>query len=546
MNTDRMRHAMLHFLIFPPLSILGNVVGAVVTILWFARFMPADPAAGVSQPPEDRILVFFGVMGLLFAIVGPINARIFVPILGKLGRQLRYMETGDDDSERLESLTEIVGRLMNVPVRLAVTTAAGWICGGLIFAALPYILGSSFPWHPFVAKKICIWTIFVGAPTTVAFIYFFQEWWIRHTIHKFFPEEALRSIPTSTSVKVMPKMLVACLMMGTMPAVLIGHVALRGIQDIAAGGPAAVSFIESAPEAIWFLILFSVAVAIGLSVFLSSSVSEPLRAAQNAMERIRKGDRTASVPVLSNDEIGRMGEEFNRMIGELRELENIRETFGRYLSDEVVAEILKSPGGVKLRGELREISILVADLRGFTTISEELEPTRVLLLLNRFLGAMTEIIIEHEGTIDEITGDGILVFFGAPRILDNHAVRAVQCAFAMQDAMEALNISNEAEGLPMLQMGIAVNCGELIVGNIGSEARKKYGAVGSPINVAFRVEGEAGNGEVLLTPPAHEKAESAVYVTDIRSARLKGVQYPMTLYRVVPARDSAVLNAKSS
>ena len=133
----------------------------------------------------------------------------------------------------------------------------------------------------------------------------------------------------------------------------------------------------------------------------------------------------------------------------------VRETFGRYLSEEVVAEILKSPGGVDLRGELREITILVSDLRGFTPLSERLPPQAVLEIINRYLERMTDIIIRHEGTIDEFTGDGILVFFGAPRMLPDHAGRAVACALEMQEALSKLNTEFLELGLPQLQMGSA-------------------------------------------------------------------------------------------
>jgi adenylate cyclase len=277
---------------------------------------------------------------------------------------------------------------------------------------------------------------------------------------------------------------------------------------------------------------------VGFSVFMSKSVSEPLRYARSALEKLARGDLDAIVPVVSNDDIGQMADQLNRMVTEHKELDSIRDTFGRYLSAEVVEEILKSPAGVELGGELRTMTIMVADLRGFTALAESHHPKVVLELLNRYLERMTDIIIAHEGTIDEFTGDGILVFFGAPRKMEDHARRAVICALEMQECMHGLNRENLILKLPTLHMGIGVNSGELIVGNIGSEKRKKYGAVGSPINVAFRVEALSDGGEVLLTPSVLDHLDAGVEVESTREAQVKGLEKPLLLHRVVRLSDA--------
>ena len=228
----------------------------------------------------------------------------------------------------------------------------------------------------------------------------------------------------------------------------------------------------------------------------------------------------------------RLGEEFDSMGQEHGSLEYIRETFSPYLSKEVVNEILKSPGGVELTGELREITILVSDIREFTRTTELLKPGEVLELINRYLEEMTDIILRHGGTIDEFTGDGILVFFGAPTFVPDHCTRAVACALEMQKAMEGLNRSNLRSGLPEVQMGIGINSGELIIGNIGSEKRKKYGGVGIPINLAFRVLAEAEGGEILVSPAVFHNIGGELLVEGTRKCSLKGIEPPVLLYKV--------------
>lgn len=177
----------------------------------------------------------------------------------------------------------------------------------------------------------------------------------------------------------------------------------------------------------------------------------------------------------------------------------IRATFGRYLSDDIVTDILERPEGLELGGDLRRVSILMSDIRGFTTLSENLAPAQVVRMLNRYLGAMTDIIMAHNGTIDEFIGDAILAVFGAPQFGEDDADRAVQCALAMQAAMQEVNALNVADGFPAVSIGIAINTGDVIAGNIGSERRSKYGFVGHEMNVTSRIEDITAGGEILIS-----------------------------------------------
>jgi len=211
----------------------------------------------------------------------------------------------------------------------------------------------------------------------------------------------------------------------------------------------------------------------------------------------------------------------------------IRETFGSYLSEEVVTEILESPEGIHLGGEVRDITVLVSDLRGFTSMTESLGFKHVLEIINRYLETMTGIVLRHGGTIDEFMGDGILVFFGAPQPCSDHFRRGVRCAIDMQAAMAEFNGEGLRLGQPQLRMGIGIDCGELVVGNIGSHKRKKYGAVGSPINVAFRVEAHTAGGEILVTSSIYSRLAGELVVGTVRETHLKGLEGPVTLYQIV-------------
>jgi class 3 adenylate cyclase len=226
-------------------------------------------------------------------------------------------------------------------------------------------------------------------------------------------------------------------------------------------------------------------------------------------------------------------QEIQRLAEQL-ELRNrfIRTTFGRYLTDEVVTSLLDSPEGLKLGGEKRHVSILMADLRGFTSLSGRLGPEQVVAILIRYLGTMADIIMEYQGTIDEFIGDAIFVIFGAPLWMNDHAPRSVACAMAMQLAMATVNAQNRAEGLPEVEMGVGVNTGEVVVGNIGSHKRAKYGLVGSHVNLTARIESYTVGGQILISEATRQAVGSDITVEAQIAVEAKGIEQPITIYDV--------------
>lgn len=528
------------------INILANVAGASLTFVFFCILEPRlNTSPSYDFGFSDRAIVFMAVVAFAMLIIGPINLRLVLPLHKKVRKLFGTGQPYEYDSLQLQELRSVTGSLLRFPVILAGTTLGGWCLAAIAVAAVPHVTPALFPWPHYTSHKISAWLVLVGAPTVMACVYFSETMWLKINIPAFIPPEALQSVPATYRTGVLFKLLVVFLLLGILPAAVISHITIHQIHEIQAGRQAIESFLMALPAMIGFLLAVFSAVAIGLSLVVAKSLSVPLKQIQSAMETVGSGDLEIIVPVLSNDEIGEVAQGFNRMVQEQKNLESIKDTFGRYLSRDVVAEILKSPSGTDLSGEMRDISILVADLRGFTRIAENLEPQKVLKLINRFLQRMTDIIMQHQGTIDEFTGDGILVFFGAPKLLPDHSRRAVACALEMQHAMEELNLENLKLGFPELQMGIGINRGELIVGNIGSEKRKKYGAVGSPINVAFRIEAETKGGEILISPSVLDDLSPILLLGGNRQAQLKGVERSITLYQVcgILDRESAAEKA---
>ncbi|MBF0589734.1 MAG: response regulator [Magnetococcales bacterium] len=210
----------------------------------------------------------------------------------------------------------------------------------------------------------------------------------------------------------------------------------------------------------------------------------------------------------------------------------IRNTFGRYMSDEVVNSILDTPEGLRLGGEKKEVTVMMTDLRGFTALSERLSPEEVVNVLNQYLEAMTEIIMKYNGTINEFLGDGILTFFGAPVTRDDDAQRAVACALEMLQAMTHVNARNRAHGYPELSMGIGINTGSVVAGNIGSERRSKYAVVGAAINLTARIESYTVGGQLFLSENTLSKCGNLLRIDDQLKVSPKGVPEPITIYLV--------------
>lgn len=210
----------------------------------------------------------------------------------------------------------------------------------------------------------------------------------------------------------------------------------------------------------------------------------------------------------------------------------IRTVLGQYVTDEVADVVLSCPTALQLGGVRRTVTILMTDLRSFTPMSEELGPEQVVEVLNRYLGRMVDVILKHGGTIDEIIGDAILVVFGAPLEMADAAARAVACAVEMQLEMAAVNAGNVRDGLPPLEMGVGINTGDVVVGNIGSARRMKYSVVGTPVIVAARIEDFTVAGQILISESTLQAAGPILRVDGSLRVNVKGLSRAVCIYDI--------------
>jgi adenylate cyclase len=209
-----------------------------------------------------------------------------------------------------------------------------------------------------------------------------------------------------------------------------------------------------------------------------------------------------------------------------------RANYSRFLPEYVVKQLLENPDSFRLGGVNQTITVLFADIRGFTSLSERETPERVVRLLNRYFTAMTEIIFEHGGTLDKYIGDGLMALFGAPTTTPNDAVNAANAAIAMQRKVNTLNGELVAQGLTPVTVGIGLHSGEALIGYIGSEKRSEYTAIGDTVNLAARLESNARGGQILLSEATARAIGSAFPLVARNPITVKNRTQPVSLFEL--------------
>ena len=221
-------------------------------------------------------------------------------------------------------------------------------------------------------------------------------------------------------------------------------------------------------------------------LLLAGNISGPVRALVDAMDEVARGNLRHRAPVERHDELGYLARAFNVMVGGLQEKEHIKDTFGRFVSRDVAEAVLNDR--VPLAGERLEVSILFQDIRGFSALSESLDPATLLRVLNQFFTEVVAAVETEGGMVKQFTGDGVMALFGAPRPCPDHPQRAVHAALGLVARLARLNTQLRSQDMPPLRIGVGIHAGEVVAGLIGPDKRVEYGVVGEPVNLASRVE----------------------------------------------------------
>lgn len=224
-----------------------------------------------------------------------------------------------------------------------------------------------------------------------------------------------------------------------------------------------------------------------------------------------------------------------RIFAEEENVKYIRNTFSKFVSQDVVDELLTNPEALGLGGAKKEISVFFSDVRGFTTISEKLGPEELVQLLNEYLSVMTDLIIEYKGTIDKYMGDAIMAFWGAPVENDDHAYYTCVSAIAQYIALKKLQVMWEERGVPAIDIGIGINTGHAVVGNMGSSARMDYTLMGDTVNLGARLEGitKQYGVKMVISEYTYERVKDRIYARELDLVRVKGKLEPVRIYELM-------------
>ncbi len=306
--------------------------------------------------------------------------------------------------------------------------------------------------------------------------------------------------------------------------------------------PTAIAYapIVSMRNVVLTTVVVAVLVALVAAFMLARRITSPLRQLSQFASDISRRNFTTSVDINTRDELAVVGRAMSQAAADLlssetriREELEIRSDLGRYLPSELVDKVVRREQDMELGGERREISVLFADVVAFTPLTEKLPPEQVVQILNELFTIVTEIVFRHGGTVDKFIGDCVMAIWGAPTPLGDHAARAIEAAEEIVSWLEVGNASWEAKYGVSVQIAIGINSGEAVVGNVGSETRMEYTAIGSTVNVAARLEAIARPQQILISAATAQQAGEGFSMTPVGERTITGHSEPLQLFEVI-------------
>lgn len=474
----------------------ANAIGATLAFVYLTLVSPPQP-----PPPHDEALLFLGV-----APVYVIIAALVFYELGK--RDFRPIERWLDDRRApTDRERELV---LGLPWRSSGRAALGWLGAAVVFGV------QTATHHPFIYVAGVVVGILLAGLTSTAVTFLLVERRLRPAFASALAGEVF---PTRQSL--------ALRVIGTRPRLLVSWALGSGIA-LTAIPLAFLGRTDSSGEELLGPVMFLVVAGLfGGGVLITAaahSVSEPMQRLRTAVRRVEEGSLDEHVTVDDGGEVGLLQAGFNRMVAGLRERERIREAFGTYLDRDVAEHILRE--GTSLAGEEVEVTVLILDIRGFTSLAERLSAQEVVATLNRLFERIVPVIQAHGGHVDKYVGDGLLAVFGAPRRQADHADRALAAALEIAAA-----IDEEFAG--ELSVGIGLNSGTVVAGNVGGAGRLEFSVIGDAVNVAARVESATREtGDTVLVAERTRKllGRTGIPLEERPGIHLKGKREPVSLY----------------
>jgi adenylate cyclase len=502
------------------ITVGANVCGAFLTTFYFSnvQFGSTEEAATGFDP---TVLIMILMTVSLLILGSSIAGRREAPMWAWYLEATRGGEC-EPAAPRIRQLA------LHVPAYSAGVSWGMWLLAGLFSGIFAGFVGQEpgFDWTSFVI--IALGAVGIAGPITAALVYFASERVWRSELSLFFPDGVLSQTP-AFRMTIRRRMLIL-FVMGAMPLILLAVLSYNQAVQIAN---------SSQPEALLakllrlelFLAIVGALEAAVLAQTLGASLIEPLETLGKRMDTVQDGDLEHRLEVTSNDELGRLAEGFNAMVDGLRREDVIRRLFSLYVTPQVAEHAIEH--GVELGGQMTDATILFADIRGFTSMTERLEPDALIALLNRYFDAMSDVVIEHGGLVNKFGGDSLLAVFGTPlNPAADHARRAIQTAGMLLRALETFNQDQVRRREPSLRIGVGVATGQILAGNVGSSERLECTVIGDAVNLASRLDSMTKelDAAVLISEATAAAAQSPELLRPVGQVPVRGKREPVQVY----------------
>lgn len=508
-----------------------NIIGAVLTYLYFSLILKSNVLH--ENVPDYYSPLFFVVGTAVLILCFNMSRRKAVKSLFNVaygGMEIRSLEESEVYHLQREAL--------QFPMVVSVITFIVWVLAGFIFGILQPLIASRIFSTEIPNLVDCLRQFFgialLGGGVTTLILYFVLENAWRNYIPRFFPEGHLSRVKHVFKLNVRKRFLVVFIGITLIPLPVLGMAVYSKMMALhMADAITRARIMSSLVNELAFIVTDSLAICLILAYFLSKSISKPLLQIKDAIKKVENNNLDARVEIVSNDELGDVAEGFNLMIKSMREGRNIKESFGKYVSQEIMDEIVA--GRTTLDGEMKRASVLFSDLRNFTPLVEKNHPKHVVTIMNQYFNEMTLAIKLYKGLVLQYVGDEVEAVFGAPVGIDDHPDMAVKAALEMRKQLGALNMRLQQQGFEPLSHGIGIHSGAVLAGNIGSEDRMSYALVGDTVNVASRIEGltKKYKSDIIISQTTFNLLTESYDTEQLASVKMKGKEDEIIIYKVL-------------
>lgn len=494
-------------------NLISNAIGVCVVLFLSQTIRPSDTELTELTHRINQVFIpcaFLLPMVLTLLYEKPIRSYLWKASL------MRPV----NEKERMDARR----RLLNEPFFLIALDIGVWAAAAVIYAAVFWSYAAGWT----TVQTAFLLNSHTGLITTTVAFFVFEFVMQRRVIPYLFPEGGLSTTPGTLRIRIRIRLVAFLFASNLVPFVTFLYAVQSSLQSRA--DP--VEILEQLQVSIISQALIFMGVGVWLVILVSSNMTRPLQEIVRVLQEVRSGQFENKVRVTTNDEIGYTGDVINEMTEGLKERDFIREVFGKYVSKEIRDEILS--GRVTLDGELRQVTVLFADLRNFTPMVETTPPKQVVKIINSYFKEMEEAIKRHHGLVLQYIGDEIEAVFGAPIHRPDHPVLAVRAAVEMKARLKTVNQELNLRGFPSLFHGIGIHTGEVLAANIGSPERLSYALIGDTVNLASRVQGlnkEFGT-EVLITAATRGALNGGFSLRILPATPVKGKTGLVELYAV--------------